>query len=119
MSDLLGLQVEMWLVAPCDIHVPGTDIAIAQGERVLMEVSRKFTQARLRGLAYQAGWCWQVRCAQCSRCCPMCVLISNKLSICMLQPDLHLRGSHSDAVEHVQGRSACQQLVHLYRNDVG
>ncbi|KAK9789403.1 hypothetical protein WJX73_006308 [Symbiochloris irregularis] len=52
-------QVEMWVVAPCNFYVPGTDISIVQGERVLMEVSRKFTQTRLRGLAFQAGWCWQ------------------------------------------------------------
>lgn len=53
-------QVEMWLVAPDDLRIPNTDITIAAGERVLLEVSRKFTQPRLRAMAFSSGWCWQV-----------------------------------------------------------
>ena len=60
MSVPVNLQVEMWLVAPYDVRIPGTGIVIKQGERLLMEVSRKFTQPHLRGLALEAGWCWQV-----------------------------------------------------------
>lgn len=50
----------MWLVAPEAVSMPDAGICIAAGERVLMEVSRKFTQPRLRHLASQAGWYWQV-----------------------------------------------------------
>ena len=54
------VQVEMWLVAPEELYVAGGEIHISKGERLLMEVSRKFTQQRLRSMAFSAGWCWQV-----------------------------------------------------------
>ena len=51
----------MWLVAPADMHICGS-IHISRGERILMEVSRKFTVPALRSMAFQAGWFWQVGC---------------------------------------------------------
>jgi uncharacterized SAM-dependent methyltransferase len=38
-----------------------TGVSIAAGERVLVEVSRKFTPERLAGLAYKSGLYIQVR----------------------------------------------------------
>lgn len=54
-------QVEMWLVckAATGSLVPG--IACAAGERVLVEVSRKFTPQRLQALAYKSGLYLQAR----------------------------------------------------------
>ena len=61
LCPVMLLQVEMWLLAPESLHIAGTNIHIKKGERLLMEVSRKFTPMRLRALAFNAGWCWQVR----------------------------------------------------------
>ena len=38
----------------------GNEVRIEEGERILIEVSRKFTAEQLRSLAYQAGYCFQV-----------------------------------------------------------
>lgn len=46
-------QVEMWLRSKDDIELPV--VSINQGERLLVEVSRKFTTQRLAGLAYRSG----------------------------------------------------------------
>ena len=53
----------MWLEAGEGIGglTPGVDLV--KGERILMEVSRKFTQDKLRSLAFQSGFFWQVRAA--------------------------------------------------------
>ena len=50
----------MWLEAgeELDDIIPG--VRLAKGERILMEVSRKFTQEKLRALAFQSGFFWQV-----------------------------------------------------------
>lgn len=50
----------MWLVAPSDMYLEKAGVHVTQGERVLMETSRKFTQMRLRAMAFKSGWCWQV-----------------------------------------------------------
>ncbi len=57
------LQVEMWLVAHRAVPglLPGSKVGIAAGERVLMEVSRKFTEPCIADLAFRAGLCIQVR----------------------------------------------------------
>lgn len=39
----------------------GNGVAFSEGERVLMEVSRKFTTEHLRGLAYNSGFFFEVR----------------------------------------------------------
>ena len=44
-------------------------MSIAAGERVLVEVSRKFTPERLAGLAYKSGLYIQVLKAQ--KCCQL------------------------------------------------
>ena len=50
----------MWLEAGEELEdiIPG--VRLAKGERILMEVSRKFTQEKLRALAFQSGFFWQV-----------------------------------------------------------
>jgi len=48
-------QVEMWLRARLDLGHVAPGVAIEAGERVLVEVSRKFTAPKLAGLAYQSG----------------------------------------------------------------
>ena len=53
------MQVEMWLVASEKIHI-AEGISIAQGERILMEVSRKFTLDDIRQLAFQSDFYVQV-----------------------------------------------------------
>ena len=54
-------QVEMWVQAKDDVLqvLPGVDIR--KGERILMEISRKFTPENISGLAYNAGLCLQVK----------------------------------------------------------
>ena len=54
-------QVEMWLRSRAALGEVAPGVAIAAGERVLVEVSRKFTPAKLAGLAYQSGLYIQVR----------------------------------------------------------
>ena len=54
----------------------GDGVRIEDGERILIEVSRKFTSEQLRSLAYQAGYCFQVTT---QRCLPP--LPSNALSL--------------------------------------
>ena len=54
-----AMQVEMWLVASEKIHI-AEGISIAQGERILMEVSRKFTLDDIRQLAFQSDFYVQV-----------------------------------------------------------
>lgn len=53
-------QVEMWLKwrGPSRAVAPG--VRFTPGERVLVEVSRKFTPERLQGLAYKSGFHMQV-----------------------------------------------------------
>ena len=60
----------MWLEAGEDIDdlIPGS--RLVEGERILMEVSRKFTQEKLRGLAFQSGFFWQASSpSQLHACC--------------------------------------------------
>lgn len=54
-------QVEMWIEAKADVDqvLPGVDIT--QGERIMMEISRKFTPEDISGLALNSGLCIQVR----------------------------------------------------------
>ena len=54
-------QVEMWLRARQDLAQLAEGVTVAAGERVLVEVSRKFTPAKLAGLAYNSGLYIQVR----------------------------------------------------------
>ncbi len=54
-------QVEMWLVSKADTGEVAPGISIAAGERVLVEISRKFTVEQLQGLAYNAGLYMQAR----------------------------------------------------------
>ena len=56
-------QVDMWLVSKCDTGRLAPGIACTAGERVLVEVSRKFTPERLQGLAYNSGFYLQARIA--------------------------------------------------------
>lgn len=53
-------QVEMWLRAKTDIGRLADGVNISTGERVLVEVSRKFTPQKLAGLAYNSGLYIQV-----------------------------------------------------------
>lgn len=55
------LQVEMWVVAQCAVPnvVPGA--SIVPGEKILVEVSRKYTVGGVRGLAHKAGFMVEVR----------------------------------------------------------
>ena len=50
----------MWLEAPEAVDDVAPGVSIARGERILMEVSRKFTVDKLRALAFQSGFFWQV-----------------------------------------------------------
>ena len=50
----------MWLVCKADTGEVAPGISIAAGERVLVEISRKFTVEQLQGLAYNAGLYIQV-----------------------------------------------------------
>lgn len=52
----------MWLVANEEIHMVD-DIYIAKGERILMEMSRKFTLEDIRQLAFQSDFYVQVTAA--------------------------------------------------------
>ena len=52
------IQVEMWLHAT-SAAVNGQRL-VEEGEAVLMEVSRKFTMADVRSLAFKSGWFIQV-----------------------------------------------------------
>ena len=54
-------QVEMWLVSKADTGEVAPGISIAADERLLVEISRKFTPEKLQGLAYSAGLYMQVR----------------------------------------------------------
>lgn len=55
-------QVEMWLRARMDIGALADGVVVAGGERILVEVSRKFTPQKLAGLAYNSGLYIQVSC---------------------------------------------------------
>lgn len=57
-------QVEMWLVSLADTGSLAPAIACTAGERVLVEVSRKFTPQRLQALAYKSGLYLQARVAR-------------------------------------------------------
>ena len=73
----------MWLEAGEDIDdlIPGS--RLVQGERILMEVSRKFTQEKLRGLAFQSGFFWQASSpATAATTLPAVVTVARQ---CMLQ----------------------------------
>lgn len=53
-------QVEMWLTAKKQISNVISGVDIRQGEKLLMEISRKFTQDSLRSLAFGSGLTMQV-----------------------------------------------------------
>ena len=55
------LQVEMWLEARHTVPSVVEGVDICRGERVLMEVSRKFTVQDIRELAFKSGFFIQVR----------------------------------------------------------
>eukprot|EP00890_Picochlorum_soloecismus_P000873 jgi/Picsp_1/1787/NSC_05258-R1_duf323 domain protein len=52
-------QVEMWLTAKKEIQNIIDGVDIKKGERLLMEVSKKFTQDSLRSLAFGSGFTMQ------------------------------------------------------------
>lgn len=49
----------MYVIAGEDLRL-GHGISIQKGERILMEISRKFLTEQLRGLAYHSGFYFQV-----------------------------------------------------------
>lgn len=51
----------MWLVAEEDVFQVIEGVDIRKGERVLMEMSRKFTPEDIRQLAFQSNFYVQVR----------------------------------------------------------
>ena len=51
----------MWLEAAEKLTDIAPGVTIQRGERILMEVSRKFTQDALCSLAFQSGFFWQVQ----------------------------------------------------------
>lgn len=51
-----GRQVEMWLTAKAPVHNIVPEIHIAAGEKVLMEISRKFTPCDIARLALAGGF---------------------------------------------------------------
>ena len=53
-------RVEMWLVAEEDVLQVIEGVDISKGERVLMEMSRKFTLEDIRQLAFQSNFYVQV-----------------------------------------------------------
>lgn len=53
-------QVEMWLIAQRDIKDVLPCIDIVKGERVLMEISRKFTREDISSLAFNSLYCIEV-----------------------------------------------------------
>lgn len=53
-------RVEMWLVAEEDVLQVIEGVDIRKGERVLMEMSRKFTPEDIRQLAFQSNFYVQV-----------------------------------------------------------
>ncbi len=50
----------MWLVANEDVKGVCDSVDIHKGERILMEMSRKFTLEDIRQLAFQSNFCVQV-----------------------------------------------------------
>lgn len=54
------IQVEMWLVANEDVKGVCDSVDIHKGERILMEMSRKFTLKDIRQLAFQSNFYVQV-----------------------------------------------------------
>ena len=54
-------QVEMWVEAQEDVNHVLPGVSVAKGERVLMEISRKFTPQGIAALAQRAGLCIEVR----------------------------------------------------------
>ena len=54
------VQVEMWLVANEDVKGVCGSVDIHKGERILMEMSRKFTLQDIRQLAFQSNFYVQV-----------------------------------------------------------
>ena len=54
----------MYVVAGESLDL-GNEVIIEEGERILIEVSRKFTSKQLRSLAFQAGYCFQVTTPYC------------------------------------------------------
>ena len=53
-------RVEMWLVAEEDVPQVIEGVDISKGERILMEMSRKFTPEDIRQLAFQSNFYVQV-----------------------------------------------------------
>ena len=72
-------QVEMYVIAGEDLAL-AHGITIAKGERILMEISRKFLTKQLRGLAYHSGFYFQVKFSCCSmtRNLPAAFMVKNK-----------------------------------------
>lgn len=69
-------QVEMWLVCKANTGCLAPGISCTAGERVLVEVSRKFTPTGLQGLAYKSGLFIQVRLSTAHACeIALCLLI--------------------------------------------
>jgi dimethylhistidine N-methyltransferase len=54
-------QVEMYLIAGHRVSGLGHGLTFQKGERILMEISRKFTQEQLRSLAFRSGYYFQAR----------------------------------------------------------
>lgn len=67
------MQVEMFVIARQSQSING-GISFHKGERVLMEVSRKFLPEQLRPLAYQAGFIFQVILCSFALGCPYIIL---------------------------------------------
>ena len=56
----------MWLVANEDVKEVCDSVDIHKGERILMEMSRKFTLEDIRQLAFQSNFYVQVAVCSCS-----------------------------------------------------
>ena len=54
------MQVEMWLVVNEEVKGLFDSVDILKGERILMEMSRKFTPEDIRQLAFQSNFYVQV-----------------------------------------------------------
>ena len=78
------LQVEMWLVANEDVKGVCDSVDIHKGERILMEMSRKFTLEDIRQLAFQSNFYVQV--AVCS--CPTLLWASCGSALCSRTTEL-------------------------------
>jgi len=110
------VQVEMWLVANEDVKGVCDSVDIHKGERILMEMSRKFTLEDIRQLAFQSDFYVQVAappfsgyplCTPCATkqlsCSPnaACVLILIcEFYLCRASKHMHL-GRQGKHMKHV------------------